>query len=416
VQDAYSQLGAEGYLVALPGSATRVADVAVTPQPASPPDVKPSRLALEFSSGVPDLASFPRADWLWAQREVLRSIPNSALDYGDPQGDEHFREVIAAYLRRVRGADADAARLVVCAGFAQGLALALRVLAAAGVRRVGFEDPGFGERTRSLAERSGIHSVPIAVDDLGINVDALAASGVTAVVLTPAHQWPTGVVLAPTRRQALIAWAMERGATIIEDDYDAEIRYDRDPVGALQGLAPDHVIMLGTTSKSLAPALRLGWMVCPASLTGAVVSEKSLLDRGAPTLDQRALASLLESGRYDRHLRRMRAVYSGRRDTLTAALAEHAPSVQLTGLAAGFHTVAHLPAGRTEQQVIKAARERSVGLHGMSAHRSTGSATPPQLILGFGNLDEQSVQRGIATIGDLLDPVTAGRSRPAPRE
>jgi GntR family transcriptional regulator/MocR family aminotransferase len=408
VQDCFAQLAAEGYLTTHPGSATRVAPLATASPPATPALTPPAPpLSADFASGVPDLASFPRADWLWAQREACRTAPSSALGYGDPQGSEVFRAVLAGYLRRVRSAVVEPSNLLVCTGFAQGLHLVLRALARDGVSRVAFEDPGFGQRTVLAAARLGITAVPVPVDHDGIDVAALARSGVSAAVLTPAHQWPTGVVLAPHRRQALLNWAERQRATIIEDDYDAEFRYDRDPVGALQGLAPQRVLLLGTVSKSLAPGMRLGWIAGPSALIGVITREKDLLDRGGPALDQLALAALMRSGRYDRHLRRMRALYTRRRAALTEALAEHAPPVTLTGLAAGFHAVAHLPAGASEAGVIAAARSRSVGLHGMSRHRADGATTPPQLILGFGNLGERSIRDGIATVGGLL---TAGVS------
>jgi len=210
------------------------------------------------------------------------------------------------------------------------------------------------------------------------------------------------VVLAPERRHALVAWAAGEGATIIEDDYDAEFRYDREPVGALQGLAPDHVVALGTASKSLAPAVRLGWVLCPPTLAAAIADEKAASDRGSPVLDQLAVATLIESGRYDRHLRRMRTTYANRRGALVDALARHAPAVELSGLAAGFHAVAHLPRSTGERAVIAAASQRSVGLYGMSTYRSTHATTPPQLVLGFGNLTERAIEKGIAAVGDLL--------------
>jgi GntR family transcriptional regulator / MocR family aminotransferase len=404
VQDCYDQLHAEGYLSTRVGSATRVAAVGThtTPAPTAPAIPAPAP-ATDFRSGVPDLASFPRGDWLWAQREVCRGAPTSALDYGDPRGSPVLREVLAGYLRRVRGAAADPQRILACTGFAQGLVLALRALAGAGVRQVAFEDPGYGDgETMAVTVQAGLEPVPVRVDQDGIDVGALAASGARAVVLTPAHQWPTGVVLAPERRRALIAWATEHGATVVEDDYDAEFRYDREPVGSLQGLAPDRVVALGTVSKSLAPGVRLGWVVCPPSLVEAVTEEKRLADRGSPVLDQLTVARLIESGRYDRHLRRMRTVYAGRRDALVDALGRHAPAVGLSGLAAGFHAVAHLPGSVDEQAVVAAARDRSVGLYGMSAYRSTGATTPPQLVLGFGNLGERAIQAGIAAVGDLL--------------
>jgi GntR family transcriptional regulator / MocR family aminotransferase len=401
VLDCYQQLQAEGFLTTRTGSATRVAGGAYR-QPTPPVRAAaPPRLAVDFRSGVPDLSSFPVRDWLWALREAARQAPTEAFGYGDPRGSAALREVLAAYLRRVRGAVADPERLVVCAGFAQGLNLVLRALARHGVRWVAVEDPGVLEHP-AIAAQSGLQAVPVQVDEAGVDVAVLAASDARAVILTPAHQSPTGVVLAPQRRQALVAWASERDATIIEDDYDAEFRYDREPVGALQGLAPDRVALLGTVSKSLAPAMRLGWIACPAALAEAVAYEKNIDDRGSPALDQLALATLIRSGRYDRHLRRMRASYARRRQTLVDALAQHAPQVELRGLAAGFHAVAHLPDSRSEPEVVAAARARSVGLYGMSQYRSSGATRPPQLVLGFGNLRESAIANGIATIGDLL--------------
>jgi GntR family transcriptional regulator/MocR family aminotransferase len=247
-------------------------------------------------------------------------------------------------------------------------------------------------------------AVHIPVDDQGVVVDALAATPARAAVLTPAHQAPTGVVLGPERRQELVRWATECNATVLEDDYDAEFRYDREPVGALQGLAPDRVATLGTVSKSLAPGLRLGWVLCPPRLVDAVAEEKDLGDRGSPGLDQLALATLIESGRYDRHLRRMRAVYAGKRQALIDTLARHAPGVELRGLAAGFHAVARLPEGVDERAVAAAARDRSVGLYPMSDYRKAGSAGPPELVLGFGDLTESQIERGIETVADLLAP------------
>ncbi|MEU6625841.1 PLP-dependent aminotransferase family protein [Streptomyces litmocidini] len=403
VQECYAQLQAEGYLVTRVGSATRVAAGAAPPPATAPAAAAPSRLLADFTWGVPDLSGFPLADWLWATREAARAMPKSALGYGDPRGSAELREVLAGYLRRVRAAAADPERIVICAGYAQGLGLALRALAGAGVRTVAYEDPGSPATVSSAASWAGVSAVPVPVDEFGIDVRALAATDARAVVVTPAHQWPTGVVLAPERRLALIEWARSRDAVIVEDDYDAEFRYDRGPVGALQGLAADRVISLGTVSKSLAPALRIGWMVCPAALTGAVVEQKRLSDRGSPTLDQLALATLVESGRFDRHLRRMRATYAARRSALVAALAEHAPGVGVTGLAAGFHAVARLAGPADERAVVAAARARSVGLYGMSACRTSPAPGPVRLVLGFGNVGERAVTAGIAAVGDLLE-------------
>jgi len=406
--ECYAQLQAEGYLVTRLGSGTRVAAGAQAASAPADAVADGLRLAVDFNPCLPDLERFPRRDWLWALGEATREVSPAALGYREPRGSAALREVLAAYLRRVRGAVADPERIVICSGFAQGLDLVLRALAGQGVRRVALEDPGDLDNY-PIARRAGIEPVPVPVDEHGIVVEALAASGARAVVVTPAHQSPTGVVLAPERRHALLAWAGRQDATIIEDDYDAEFRYDRQPVGQLQGLAPDRVAALSSVSKTLAPALRLGWVVCSPRLAEAIASEKRLDDRGAARLEQLALARLIESGRYDRHLRRARGLYAGRRRTLTEALGRHAPGVHLGGLAAGFHAVAHLPSGLDEQAVLSAARARSVGLRGMSEYRASGETRPPKLVLGFGNLSEAAIERGIAAIGDLLQAEASGR-------
>ncbi|MFF9765359.1 PLP-dependent aminotransferase family protein [Streptomyces sp. NPDC014636] len=402
VQECYAQLQAEGYLVTRHGSATRVAAGAAAPAAVTRPPGTASRLLADFRWGVPDLGAFPIQDWLWATREAARVMPSADLGYGDPRGSRILREVLAGYLRRVRAGAADPEHIVVCNGYAQGVNLALQALADGGVRTVAFEDPGSPATVGACASAAGLRAVPVPVDAHGIDVAALAATDARAVVVTPAHQWPTGVALAPERRLALVAWASDHDAIIIEDDYDAEFRYDREPVGALQGLAPDRVISLGTVSKSLAPGLRIGWMICPPELVAALTEHKLRSDRGTSTLDQLALARLIESGRFDRHLRRMRATYATRRTALLGALAEHAPEVPVTGLAAGFHAVAHLPGDADEHHVVTTARERSVGLYGMSACRASTAATPAQIVLGFGDVGERAITEGIAAIGHLL--------------
>jgi GntR family transcriptional regulator / MocR family aminotransferase len=407
VQECYAQLLAEGYLDSRVGSATRVAPGAYPAGQARPAGPAPApRLIADFRSGVPDLASFPRTDWVWATREACREVPTSDLDYGDPRGSSALRQVMAGYLRRVRAAAADQENIVICTGFAQGSVLVLRVLAQLGVGRVAFEDPGYDDvDARSTMRAAGLpdtQAVHVPVDDLGLDVAALEASGARAVVITPAHQSPTGVVLAASRRHALVQWAARNDGFIIEDDYDSEFRYDREPVGVLQGIAPDRVFTIGTVSKSLAPTIRLGWILVPPPLVAAVAEEKELSDRGTSGLDQLALAALIQSGRYDRHLRRMRSTYSRRREVLIQTLARHAPGVRLTGLAAGFHAVAHLPDSADEQTVITAALSRSVGLYGMDPYRATQAAAPAQLVLGFGLTGERAIEAGIAAVADLL--------------
>ncbi|MEV6847315.1 PLP-dependent aminotransferase family protein [Actinoplanes sp. NPDC051411] len=391
VQDCYAQLQAEGYLTSRAGSATRVAATA-SRGPGTPPP-KPGRTTghaiADFAHGVPDLGLVPRDDWAWAVREACRSAPDSAFGYGEPAGARPLREVLAAYLGRVRAAAVTPDDLIVCSGMQQSLNL---VLATVDASPVAFENPGPG-----LPARRGI---PVPVDEEGLDVEALRRTGARAVLVTPAHQWPTGVVLSGPRRRQLIAWARECDGIIIEDDYDAEFRYDRDPVGSLQGLAPDHVVSLGTVSKSLAPALRLGWIVVPPRLFEPLARAKWLADRGSPGIDQLALATLIESGRYDRHLRRVRSEYAARRETLVGALTRHAPHLAVTGLAAGFHAVLHLPPGTTEDQVVSSAVARGVGLYGMAG--LCARPAPPRLILGFGNTPRGRIEPGIAAIADLL--------------
>jgi GntR family transcriptional regulator/MocR family aminotransferase len=433
VQDCYGQLLAEGYLTSRTGSATRVAPiggqqapgqqagnqqaggrqaggqpVADPPAAPAPPRQPPEPpLIADFEHGVPDLSSFPRTDWAWAVKQACTEATPADLGYGDPRGSLVLREVLAAYLRRVRAAAASPAQVIISTGFAQGINLVLRALAAqGGVNCLALEDPGYGSPQADETVRAvlamGIRVAYVPVDEEGLGVDALAASGAQAVVVTPAHQSPTGVVLSPERRHALTDWARS-GGYVIEDDYDSEFRYDKEPVGSLQGLAPERVFLLGTASKALAPAVRLGWVHAPAPLAAAVAAEKEMSDRGSCTLDQLALATLLTTGRYDRHLRRMRTVYAARRTALTAAFARHAPRIQLTGLAAGFHAVAPLPPGADETAVIAAARERRVGLHGIGAYRGNPDpAAPPALVMGFGNVRERAIEPAIAAIADLL--------------
>ena len=401
VIECYAQLQAEGFLVARTGSGTQVAAGAQRPAALRPASRVTERLAVDFRAGVPDLASFPRRDWAWALRDGCRAASVAELDYGDPRGTLALREVLAGYLRRVRRAVVEPDQIIICVGFAQAVNLLLQVLARAGVARLAIEDPG-DDDYREISGRLGIEAVSVAIDGRGLNVEALVATGSRAAILTPTHQFPTGVALAPERRQALVRWATERDGILIEDDYDAEFRYDREPVGALQGLAPNHVALVGTVSKSLAPALRIGWIVCPPALVDSITREKALMDRGSPTIEQLALAVLIESGRYDRHLRRMRGVYARRREALATALKTLAPAVELQGLSAGFHAVARLPDACDEHAVVDTARERSIGLYGMSMYRAGGDARPPELVLGFGDLSEAAIHRGIATVSDLL--------------
>jgi GntR family transcriptional regulator / MocR family aminotransferase len=410
VVSAYEQLLAEGYVVSAVGSGTRVADgVSGTGASAAgelPADPVPA-MRVDFGYGVPDLRAFPTRDWLWALGNALNALPTADLGDGTAEGDDHLRAVLAGYHRRVRAGCAEAADTVVVGGFRQGLAFVLGALAADGIERIGLEDPGPRDHDR-IARRAGLRVSAVPVDAEGVVVDELRARGARAVLLTPAHQCPTGAVLSPTRRLELVEWAHEVGGVILEDDYDAEFRYDRQPVGSLQGLAPDHVVALGSVSKTLAPALRIGWVFTPPRLRDAILTEKYLSCRGVPQLDQAALARLIESGRFDRHLRRVRNSYRERRDALIAAVDEHLEGASITGLDAGHHALLRLPAGVEESRVVAGARARGVAVRGLGDYRvaaddeAPGVLLPPALVIGFGNLTTSQIREGIGALGELL--------------
>ncbi|MEV5339748.1 PLP-dependent aminotransferase family protein [Streptomyces sp. NPDC052676] len=381
VAGAYADLVAEGWLTARQGSGTRVADRAVTP-PARRPAPTPSRTgrpAYSLIPGTPDLASFPRTQWLKAARRALTAAPNDALGYGDPRGRTELRTALAGYLARARGVRADPDRIVVTAGFAHGLRLLAQVLHARGRRTLAVESYGLDVHW-DLIERAGLRTEPLPFDASGTALDGLERAG--AVLLTPSHQFPMGVALRPERRAAVVDWARGTGGLILEDDYDGEFRYDRQPVGALQDLDPDHVVYLGTASKSLAPGLRLGWMVLPPSLVDEV---RALGGSSVPVLDQLTLAEFVTSGAYDRHVRAARLRYRRRRDALAAAVAARAPEVTVTGIAAGLHAVLRLPPG-TEQSVVRSAAWHGLAVHGLSRYRHPTATTDPvdALVVGYG--------------------------------
>jgi GntR family transcriptional regulator/MocR family aminotransferase len=409
VVDVYEQLLAEGYVESAVGSGTRVAVMPArqTPGVAAAPVSSSRPVEADFEYGIPDLGSVPLTDWSWAVSEATRTLPTAELGDEDPAGSRHLREVVTAYHRRVRSGCAVAKDAIVVSGFRQGLAFALATLAQHGIRRIALEDPGPREHD-VIARRAGLEAVPVPVDDHGLDVGRLRETGARAVLLTPAHQCPTGVALGPSRRRDLVAWADEVDGVILEDDYDAEFRYDRQPVGALQGLNPGRVIALGSVSKTLAPAIRLGWVLAPPRFVAGIVEEKRLSSRGAPGLDQEALALLMETGRFDRHLRRVREIYRARRDVL-AAEAELAFGLgRLHGLAAGCHALLRLPDGTSERAVVATAATMGVRVNGLSHYRfvppntdtDTDTETepdprPPALVLGFGNVSEHQISRGI---------------------
>ncbi len=407
VVDAYAQLGAEGYLSLRQGARPHVASspaVAAQGQTTLAPSAHRPRF--DFRPSVPDVSPFPRAAWLRSLRHALTSITDAELGYGDPRGVIELRVALADYLGRVRGVVAAPNHVIVTNGYTQALGLVCKALATAGATRIALEDPSNPEDAR-VASRAGLEPIRIGVDEAGTRIEDLTRAHADAIVLTPAHQHPTGVVLTGERRTALLAWLRERGTIAIEDDYDAEYRYDRAAVGALQGLDPDRVVYAGSASKTLAPALRIGWLVVPPALLEAVVEQKLLADRGTARIEQHALADFLTRGELDRHLRRMRARYRARRDALIDALAEALPEAAVSGVAAGLHVTVRLPDGDDESAIREQALRRSIELETMSDYRHHAADRSPALLLGYAQMPEPTIRAGIR---ELSEAVRASRS------
>jgi GntR family transcriptional regulator/MocR family aminotransferase len=383
VVGSYAQLTAEGYLATRRGSGTRVAQL---PETAAPPPraprPAPQRFRYDLRPGQADYHAFPRARWKAALMQALRDLPDRRLGYAGHRGIYELRNAVAGYLARMRGVVVEPEQVIICCATSQALTVICQVLRRRGLRRVAIEDPGWRWQ-RYAAEHAGLEAVPVRVDADGLVVSELAAADVDAVVVTPAHQYPTGVVMTAERRSALLAWAHERQALIIEDDYDVEYRFGQEPVASLQGLAPDRVVFLGTTSKTLAPALRLAWMVPPAAMVEELESVLMITGVVPPTLDQLALASFIEDAALERHLRSMRRRYRAKREVLAGALRTYLPEVRIHGTAAGLHLLAELPDGADERAIALRARGAGVGLHELHRHCTNRAPFPPALLLGF---------------------------------
>jgi GntR family transcriptional regulator / MocR family aminotransferase len=391
--DAYEQLVAEGYLEARRGSGTRVARGSAPNPPPAPLAGATSPPRYDLRPGSPDLTSFPRQAWVAALRRALRGARPSVLGYGDPSGNPELRVTLARYLGRARGVSATADRVLVVNGFNQALALWARTLRGQGHHHVAVEEPTL-PLARQLLRHAGFTVHPVPVDEDGLDVDALDGTPATAVMVAPAHQFPAGSVLHPARRAALLRWAERRDGAIIEDDYDGEFRYDRASVGALQGLSPDRVLYAGTASKSLAPALRLAWVVAPAPLLESLTAERAQSEREAPVLDQLALEDLVESGVYDRHLRRMRHVYRHRRDRLVALVGERAPAVRVSGIAAGLHAVLRLPPRADDGEIVAHLAARSVAVSRLRDYQAQPGGAPT-LVVGYGTPPDHAFEAAL---------------------
>ena len=419
VAEAYAQLVAEGWLTARRGSGTAVADRAAAGGPAVPlsrpvaTPAGPGAAAAGWAAtepgrpprydlrpGSPDLSLFPRPAWLAAARRAVSAAPSGALGYADPRGRPELRAALAGYLARARGVQADPDLIVICAGFTQGLTLLGQVLRARGMTTLAIEacgQPSYRDQVRA----SGLALALLSVDEAGAATGQLPGTAAGAVLLTPAHQFPLGAVLAPRRRTQAIGWARDTGGVIIEDDYDGEFRYDRQPVGAMQALAPGHVVYAGSASKSLAPGLRLGWLVLPTGLAGEVAAARALADRQGSAFDQLTLAEFIGSGQYDRQVRRSRLAYRRRRDRLAATLRQ-ASRLRVTGIAAGLHALLELPPGSAEDDLVARAARRGLAVEGLGPYCAPGHPRGPALVLGYGTPPEHAFTGALARLCAVL--------------
>ncbi len=411
IAEVYSQLVAEGWLTARTGSGTSVAErraIDVGFGLSVPAELGAYRYDLR--AGEPDLSAFPRRAWQAAARKALAAAPDLLLGYQDPRGLPRLRTAVADYLARARGVVARPEDVVICAGFVHGLAVVCRALRLAGASTLAVEAYGH-QAHRNVAEHQGLGLRPLPVDHQGVVMADI--DGSDAALLTPAHQFPLGVTLHPQRRREAAAW----GGMVIEDDYDGEFRYDRQPVGALQALAPDRIIYAGTASKSLAPGLRIGWLVVPSRLIDAVTEE---LVGGPSVLDQLTLAEFITSGGYDRQIRRARLAYRRRRDRLASALRRQGRYV--TGIAAGLHVVLELPDAKTERQVVVRAAERGLAIDGLERYRApTASCDRAGLVIGYGRPPEHAYTTALARLcavmpgTDLFAGLAPDQDRTEPR-
>jgi GntR family transcriptional regulator / MocR family aminotransferase len=411
VVDAYAQLSAEGYIGLRRGARPQV--LAVRTDEDTSASVAANRESVgrfDFRPSLPDVSLFPRTAWLRSLRVAVATISDGELGYGDPRGVDALRVTLADYLGRVRGVVAHPKHIVVTNGYAQSLGLVCHAMAARGATRIATENPSNPD-DRLIISRAGLTPIAIGVDSLGIKVVELTQSDADAVIVTPAHQHPTGVVLGSERRTALLAWLRDHGAFAIEDDYDAEYRFDRAAVGSLQGLDPGRIIYAGSTSKTLAPALRVGWLVVPPTMLDGVTDEKLISDRGTARIEQYALADFIARGELDRHLRRMRVRYRARRDLLARTLAELLPEAAIGGAAAGLHLTLRLPESDNEDAVVAEARRRGVLLETMNDYFSGATSGPPCLLLGYGQIHEPAIRTSVHELALAVHAARDHRSR-----
>jgi GntR family transcriptional regulator / MocR family aminotransferase len=408
VVDAYSQLAAEGYLIARAGHGTRIAEGLARQPPEAPAPSGSPRIRYDLRPGIPDLSLFPRREWQAATSAAVRELPDAALGDGPAAGLRHLRCALSEYLGRVRAAAADPERVFIASGAAHAMSILWHAVRERGARRVAVEDPEW-PAIRATVEQAGLEVAPIRVDEHGLEVTRLEAAAVDAVVVSPTHQYITGVALAPTRRARLIAWARRHGTLIVEYDADAGYRYDRHATASLQGQAPECVAYIGSADTTLAPAMRLAWLVAPDHLVGEVAAQIEIAFAVPSALTQATYARLLDRGEIDRHLRRARRQYQARRRALIAALAQRLPDAAIDGATAGLHLIAWMPEDAEEAQISDAAARRAVAIHTLHHDAIVTSPRPPALLLGYGLIAEPAIARAVELLADSVRSVSGPR-------
>ena len=401
VVEVYSQLAAEGYLVARAGHGTRIAEGLARQPPNAPAPSGSPRIRYDLRPGIPDLSFFPRRAWQAATSAAVRELPDAALGDGPARGLRQLRDALSEYLGRVRAAVADPERVLVTSGAAHAMSILWHALRGSGARRVAVEDPEW-PAIRATVEQARLEVVPVRVDEQGLDVSRLEAAAADAVVVSPAHQYITGAVLAPGRRARLIAWARRHGTLIVEYDAHAEYRYDREPIASLQGLAPECVAYIGTANTTLAPAMRLAWLIAPSHLVGEVAAQIEIALAVPSALTQATYARLLDGGEIDRHLRRARRQYQARRRALMAALAQRLPDAAIDGATAGLQLIAWMPEEAEEAQISDAAARRAVAIHTLHHDAIVTSPRPPALLLGYGLIADPAIARAVELLADSV--------------
>jgi len=411
VTEAYHRLISEGYLEVRPRSGTYVTTGSALPAtanrnhtpPAPNPHVQEERQKLiDFRAGNPAMDQFPRFIWGRLAKEICYNVPDPFFGYIGPEGAPELRNVLARYLLQARGVRCQPDQIVITSGATQALYLITELLSSAASYIV-VEDPVTDEM-RTIFTTAGATVRPVPVDDKGILTDRLPTDGNPSFVFViPSHQFPLGGTLPIQRRIQLIEYARRMSCYIVEDDYDSEFTYEGVPVHSIQGLAPDQVIYVGTFSKILSPALRIGYVVLPQPLVESFRSRKWFMDRHTSSLEQFVLARFIEEGYLNRHVRRMKNIYRQRRETLTDCLKDHFAGAVILGQASGMHLVVELRDTEFTDELVEWIRSQGVAVYPAESYALQKGFHTRQIVMGYGGLTTQTIREGVATLKRAID-------------